>query len=91
MSENGTRRRNILLITTDQMRYDSLYRSSACRRPMSSSGHGRRAYKHDDDPHQWYNLWNDPKYAAIRSDLIEDLYANLPDQRKPLLKVEAPT
>ena len=24
MSENGTRRRNILLITTDQMRYDSL-------------------------------------------------------------------
>ncbi len=48
-------------------------------------------YRHDDDPHQWYNLWNDPKYAAIRSDLIEDLYANLPDQRSPLLKVEAPT
>jgi arylsulfatase A-like enzyme len=48
-------------------------------------------YKHEDDPHQWYNLWNDPKYAAIRSDLIEDLYANLPDQRSPLLKVEAPT
>ena len=46
-------------------------------------------YKHDDDPHQWYNLWNDPKYAAIRSDLIEDLYANLPDERRPLLKAES--
>jgi hypothetical protein len=46
-------------------------------------------YNHDDDPHQWNNLWNDPKYATLRSELIEDLYANLPPERAPLLPVES--
>jgi arylsulfatase A-like enzyme len=145
MTENGKRRRNILLITTDQMWYDSLqcnggkvartpvanklaaeginYRRAnnqnvVCTPARSSMITGQYVRTHGvyangvplpedapsiaghlqahfqpalaDDPHKWHNPWIDPKHAAIRSDLIEDLYANLPDQRSPLLKVEAP-
>jgi arylsulfatase A-like enzyme len=43
-----------------------------------------------DDPHQWRNLWNDPGYAKLKSDLIADLYDNLPAPRAPQLRVQAP-
>ncbi|HZR82676.1 MAG TPA: sulfatase-like hydrolase/transferase [Candidatus Binatia bacterium] len=42
------------------------------------------------DPHQWRNLWSDPGYARLKSDLIADLYDHLPAPRVPSLKVEAP-
>jgi len=46
-------------------------------------------YKMDEDPHQWWNLWDDPSYRAIRDDLVDDLYASLPSEVRHL-EVEAP-
>ena len=43
-----------------------------------------------NDPLQWQNLWDDPKSRSLKSDLIADLYDNLPEERSPKLKVEAP-
>jgi arylsulfatase A-like enzyme len=42
-----------------------------------------------NDPLQWRNLWDDPAYAALRSDLVADLYDHLPAPRTPALAVEA--
>lgn len=42
-----------------------------------------------DDPHQWWNLWDDPAYRAVRDDLVSDLYASLPTV-VCRLEVEAP-
>ena len=42
------------------------------------------------DPHQWRNLWNDPGYSALRSDLVADLRDHLPPPRPVPLRVEAP-
>jgi hypothetical protein len=47
-------------------------------------------YKHDEDPHQWRNLWNDAGYAKIKASLIDDLYTNMPAARAQTLPVEAP-
>ena len=44
----------------------------------------------DIGPLQWENLWDDPKHRSLKSDLIADLYDNLPPERSPKLKVEAP-
>ena len=43
-----------------------------------------------EDPKQWRNLWNDPGYAKLKSDLRADLYDNLPPERNPKLPVDAP-
>jgi hypothetical protein len=43
-----------------------------------------------EDPLQWRNLWNDAGFAKLKSDLIADLYDNLPPPRDPQLPVEAP-
>lgn len=48
-------------------------------------------YHHVEDPRQWRNLWDDPAYAAIKSDLIADLRDHLPPERNPRLHAEAPT
>ena len=48
-------------------------------------------YNHSEDPYQWRNLWDDPAYAAIKADLVADLYDSLPPARDPKLKAEAPT
>ena len=42
------------------------------------------------DPHQWVNRWDDAGCAALRSDLVADLYDHLPPERDPKLAVEAP-
>jgi arylsulfatase A-like enzyme len=47
-------------------------------------------YKHDEDPHQWRNLWNDAGYAKIKASLIDDLYKHMPAARAQTLPVEAP-
>jgi arylsulfatase A-like enzyme len=44
-----------------------------------------------DDPLQRVNRWDDPACAALRSDLVADLYDHLPAPRDPKLTVEAPT
>ncbi len=47
-------------------------------------------YNLTNDPRQWENLWDDPGFRSVKSDLIADLYDNLPPERTPKLKVEAP-
>jgi arylsulfatase A-like enzyme len=42
-----------------------------------------------NDPLQWRNLWADPVYAALRSDLVADLRDHLSPPRSPALAVEA--
>lgn len=42
-----------------------------------------------DDPHQWWNLWDDPGYRSVRDDLVGDLYDSLSDAVRRL-DVEAP-
>ncbi len=47
-------------------------------------------YDLNNDPRQWENLWDDPRRQSLKKDLIADLYDNLPPERSPKLKVEAP-
>jgi len=47
-------------------------------------------YNLSEDPMQWRNLWRDLGAAKVRSDLVADLYDNLPPERSPKLKVESP-
>ncbi len=63
--------RKILFLTTDQMRYD---------------GSEGELYDHANDPEQWRNLWNDPAYQSLKSDLIADLYDHLPPARTDRLQ-----
>ena len=42
-----------------------------------------------EDPHQWHNLWDDPAYRAQRDDLVADMVASFPTERR-VLPVEAP-
>jgi hypothetical protein len=45
-------------------------------------------YNLAEDPAQWRNLWDDPAQQSLKSDLIADLYDNLPEGRdEPLEKV----
>jgi len=47
-------------------------------------------YRVDEDPHQFRNLWDDPGYRSVRSDLVADLYDSLPEGREPKLPVSRP-
>ncbi len=47
-------------------------------------------YDMTHDPLQQRNLWDDPDYAAIRSDLVADLWDSQPPQHEPRLACEAP-
>ena len=47
-------------------------------------------YHVGNDPHQWENLWDNPAYKGIKSDLIADLYDNLPEAHEPMLEVVGP-
>jgi hypothetical protein len=47
-------------------------------------------YRVDEDPHQFRNLWDDPGYRSVRSDLVADLYDSLPAGRDPKLPVARP-
>jgi arylsulfatase A-like enzyme len=57
---------------------------------MYEGGEGE-LYALADDPMQWHNRWDDPTLSGVRSDLVADLYDNLPRPREPRLTVEAPT
>jgi arylsulfatase A-like enzyme len=60
----------------------------------------QKGYSHDgtegelyvvaDDPHQRVNRWDDPAYAAVKADLLADLWDHQPEQRLPLPAVVAP-
>ncbi len=42
-----------------------------------------------NDPHQWRNLWHEPRYKAHRDALVADLRASLPPARAPQLEAVA--
>jgi hypothetical protein len=46
-------------------------------------------YDVEADPHQFDNRWDDPMLRSLRSDLVADLYDNLPAGRDQPLEVEA--
>ena len=47
-------------------------------------------YDMTDDPLQRVNRWADPAFAALRSDLVADLWDHQPPMKSPLPTVEAP-
>jgi hypothetical protein len=47
-------------------------------------------YSLADDPLQHTNRWDDPALAAVRSDLLDDLWASQPTPRSPRLELQAP-
>ncbi len=47
-------------------------------------------YDHKKDPRQFRNLWNDPAYVSLKSDLLADLRDNLPPVHDPKLECVAP-
>lgn len=67
----------------------SLYRDGYTCTVYEGSEEGE-LYNVNDDPLQWRNLWSDPSYAKLRSDLIADLYDHLPAPREPKLEAVAP-
>jgi arylsulfatase A-like enzyme len=60
------------------------------RSPVAYEGTEGELYRVDDDPYQFENLWDDPGYRSVRSDLVADLYDNLPAARDPKLPVARP-
>ena len=56
----------------------------------SHDGTEGELYVMADDPHQRVNRWDDPAYAAVKSDLLADLWDHQPEQRLPLPPVVAP-
>jgi arylsulfatase A-like enzyme len=66
-----------------------LYGVTAQVEPIRYDGTEGELYDLLDDPHQWTNRWDDPAFASLRSDLVDDLYANLPPPRSPRLAVES--
>jgi arylsulfatase A-like enzyme len=63
---------------------------TAYERSSLYEGHEGELYDLEDDPLQWRNLWDEPRYAALRSDLVADLYDHLPPARQPALTKVAP-
>ena len=63
---------------------------TAYERGVMYEGTEGELYDVREDPHQWRNLWDDPGYRKLRSDLLADLYDHLPPERTPKLAVEAP-
>jgi hypothetical protein len=60
------------------------------RSSVAYDGTEGELYRVDEDPHQFRNLWDDPEHRSLRSDLVADLYDNLPAERQPRLAVERP-
>jgi arylsulfatase A-like enzyme len=56
---------------------------------VSYEGTEGELYDVGADPHQWHNRWDDPGCAALRRDLVADLYDSLPTDVRQL-EVEAP-
>jgi len=56
----------------------------------SHDGTEGELYSLADDPLQQVNRWADPAVAALKSDLLADLWDHQPRQQHPLRRVEAP-
>ncbi len=68
----------------------TLYRDGfivTATRPCSLyQGDEGELYDLRNDPQQWRNLWDDPGYRALKSDLLADLEDHLPPEREPRLQ-----
>jgi arylsulfatase A-like enzyme len=81
--------------TTREVGFDlaRVYRAFGIDHPLPDihyAGTEGELYNVHEDPRQWHNLWDDPGYAKLKSDLVADLYAHLPQPRELQLQVEAP-
>jgi hypothetical protein len=47
-------------------------------------------YDLGEDPLQQVNRWDDPAVRSMRDDLLDDLWATLPTQVRPLRGIDAP-
>jgi hypothetical protein len=56
----------------------------------SHDGSEGELYDLDEDPLQRVNRWDDPAMAALRTDLVADLWDHQPPVRQPRLPLEAP-
>ncbi len=74
----------------DMAQIPPLLRGNAPTPDITYDGTEGELYNLAEDPLQWRNLWNDPGCQKVRSDLVADLYDNLPKPRDPMLPVEAP-
>jgi len=63
---------------------------SAYEKGSLYEGHEGELYDLTNDPGALVNLWDDPARRAMRSDLVADLYDNLPPRRTPRLVRGAP-
>ena len=63
---------------------------SAYRPGYVHDGTEGELYNLADDPLQQTNLWDDPAAAAMRSDLVADLWDRQPPTRTPRLALVAP-
>ena len=93
-SEDGSRER--VLTEWDgtyegaEIRQRTIYRDgyvcTVCEKTNVHDGTEGELYVLADDPRQFVNRWNDPALASIKSDLIADLYDNLPAAREEPLE-----
>ncbi len=70
-----------------------IYRGLQINRPLPDFGYDGtegELYNLIEDPLEWRNRWNDPGCAKLRSELVADLYDNLPAPRSPMLAVQSP-
>jgi hypothetical protein len=63
---------------------------STYQRGYSHDGTEGELYDLADDPLQQVNRWDDPSLAALRTDLLADLWDHQPPMHTPLRRVEAP-
>ena len=70
--------------------YRDGYTITACLPGTIYDGSEGELYDHKEDPGQLRNLWDDPAYAALKSDLLADLRDAEPPHRTPRLECVAP-
>ena len=70
--------------------YRDGYTCTVYERSSLYEGSEGELYDHSRDPLQRENLWSDPAYASVRSDLVADLYDNLPAEPDVRAEVVAP-
>ncbi|MFT5173943.1 MAG: arylsulfatase A-like enzyme [Gammaproteobacteria bacterium] len=61
------------------------YLCTVCEPGTDHQGDEGELYDLRNDPRQWRNLWDHSDFAALKADLIADLYDNLPPARTPAL------
>ena len=59
---------------------------TVCEPGTAHEGNEGELYDLTADPRQFVNLWDDPARQNLKSDLITDMYDNLPPARTPPLK-----